>query len=131
MKKPYNYLLFVVLVAGSFLSGYWDSRRLSSVDESSSKRRVLYYVDPMNPSNTYNRPGRAPCGMKLEPVYADEETAAPAAPPADEDASNRCVLHYVDPMNPNHTSAKPGLAPSGMKFEPVFADEKATGPPPS
>jgi len=36
-------------------------------------RRVLYYVDPMHPSYTSDNPGIAPdCGMKLEPVYAEE-----------------------------------------------------------
>src|SRR5436853_4526272 len=36
-------------------------------------RRVLYYVDPMHPTYTSDRPGTAPdCGMELEPVYAEE-----------------------------------------------------------
>ncbi len=47
-------------------------------------RRILYYVDPMNPSHTSDKPGIAPCGMKMEPVYADEgstgqESGRPAA----------------------------------------------------
>lgn len=42
---------------------------------------------------------------------------------ASEPASGRKILHYVDPMNPAHTSDKPGLAPCGMKMEPVYADE--------
>ena len=33
--------------------------------------QVLYYVDPMNPSFRSTEPGVAPCGMPLEPVYAD------------------------------------------------------------
>ncbi len=46
-------------------------------------RRILYYVDPMNPAHTSDKPGIAPCGMKMEPVYADEGSPgqAPAAPP--------------------------------------------------
>ena len=32
-------------------------------------------------------------------------------------------MHYVDPMNPSHTSQEPGLAPCGMKMEPVYADD--------
>ena len=35
-------------------------------------RRVLYYVDPMNPTNRSEKPGKAPDGMDLVPVYADE-----------------------------------------------------------
>ena len=35
------------------------------------EREVLYYVDPVNPSFRSPEPGTAPCGMALEPVYAD------------------------------------------------------------
>ncbi len=43
-------------------------------------RSVLYYRDPMHPSYTSDRPGKAPdCGMELEPVYAAEGDAVPAA----------------------------------------------------
>jgi Cu(I)/Ag(I) efflux system membrane fusion protein len=57
--------------------------RTVSVERSgaaSGKRRVLYYVDPMHPGYTSDKPGVAPdCGMQLEPVYADGLTA-PASP---------------------------------------------------
>ena len=36
---------------------------------SSGGRKILYYVDPMNPAHTSPDPGLAPCGMKMEPVY--------------------------------------------------------------
>jgi len=37
-------------------------------------RTPAYYRDPMHPSYTSSRPGKAPdCGMDLEPVYADAE----------------------------------------------------------
>jgi len=43
-------------------------------------RTVLYYRDPMHPSYTSDRPGKAPdCGMELEPVYAAEGDAIPNA----------------------------------------------------
>jgi len=35
---------------------------------------VLYYVDPMNPAHRSARPGKAPDGMDLEPVYSGGET---------------------------------------------------------
>ena len=53
-------------------------------------RRVLYYRDPMHPSYTSPKPGKAPdCGMDLEPVYAGQtgstqgsmEDAIPTPPP--------------------------------------------------
>ena len=37
-------------------------------------------------------------------------------------SGGRQVLYYVDPMNPSHTSDQPGLAPCGMKMEPVYTD---------
>lgn len=40
-------------------------------------RQVLYYVDPMHPSYKSDKPGIAPdCGMKLEPVYAEDLKSA-------------------------------------------------------
>ena len=43
-------------------------------------RRVLYWVDPMHPDYKSDRPGIAPdCGMALEPVYADSNSATTAA----------------------------------------------------
>jgi Cu(I)/Ag(I) efflux system membrane fusion protein len=45
-----------------------------------SERKVLYWVDPMHPQYTSDRPGKAPdCGMDLVPVYADggPEASAP------------------------------------------------------
>jgi multidrug efflux pump subunit AcrA (membrane-fusion protein)/YHS domain-containing protein len=68
-------LLFVILLALplAFLAG-----RLSDPGEhASASRKILYYVDPMNPSFRSPEPGIAPCGMPFEPVYA--EGAAPAA----------------------------------------------------
>jgi RND family efflux transporter MFP subunit len=35
--------------------------------------KVLYYVDPMNPTNKSDKPGKAPCGMDLVPVYDEEK----------------------------------------------------------
>jgi len=46
-------------------------------------RRVLYWVDPMHPAYRSAKPGTAPdCGMKLQPVYA-EEAAGALLPPED------------------------------------------------
>ncbi|MGC2691785.1 MAG: efflux RND transporter periplasmic adaptor subunit, partial [Desulfobaccales bacterium] len=44
-------------------------------------RKILYWVDPMDPSYVRDKPGKAPCGMDLVPVYAKEGGAA-AAPGA-------------------------------------------------
>ncbi|MGA2228751.1 MAG: efflux RND transporter periplasmic adaptor subunit [Syntrophobacteraceae bacterium] len=38
--------------------------------------KILYYVDPMNPSNKSEKPGKAPCGMDLVPIYDEEQPGA-------------------------------------------------------
>lgn len=71
MKKYLYVCSFILLLAITFLSGYWYSQRTSPNSASSGGRKILYYVDPMNPGHRYDKPGIAPCGMALEPVYAD------------------------------------------------------------
>ena len=39
-------------------------------------RTMLYYVDAMNPAYKSDKPGMAPDGMALQPVYADEPARA-------------------------------------------------------
>ena len=49
--------------------------RYHSPSEAGGKtgRHALYYVDPMHPAYRSDKPGIAPdCGMKLEPVFADD-----------------------------------------------------------
>jgi Cu(I)/Ag(I) efflux system membrane fusion protein len=36
------------------------------------ERKILYYTDAMNPGSRYEKPGKAPDGMNLVPVYAEE-----------------------------------------------------------
>jgi len=61
----------VLLLAGSFLAGAWVSHRPAHLASADGGGKVLYWVDPMHPSYTSDKPGIAPdCGMPLEPVYA-------------------------------------------------------------
>ncbi len=47
------------------------------------ERKILYYQDPMHPWYKSDKPGVAPdCGMKLVPVYADEQPGQTSAPGA-------------------------------------------------
>src|SRR5208337_1000001 len=39
-------------------------------------RKVKYWVDPMDPTYVRDKPGKAPCGMDLVPVYEEEGGAA-------------------------------------------------------
>jgi RND family efflux transporter MFP subunit len=63
-------ILLVALLPAAFLAGWFASRGGGSA-AGRGERKVLYYVDPMNPSFRSPDPGTAPCGMPLEPVYAD------------------------------------------------------------
>ena len=77
MKKPYFILLFLV-IAGTFRAGSGYGQRAVGPDPAGA-RKILYYVDPMNPTHTSDKPGFAPCGMAMEPVYADEEGSSKVA----------------------------------------------------
>ncbi len=70
MRKSTVLLLMLTIAAGFFLAGYWYSRH-SAGNIPAGGRKVLYYVDPMNPGFKSDKAGLAPCGMPLEPVYAD------------------------------------------------------------
>jgi Cu(I)/Ag(I) efflux system membrane fusion protein len=78
MKRLAFIVLGIVLLAGAFFAGLWYGSRDSVSAAPEGGRKILYYVDPMNPSHTSDKPGLAPCGMKMEPVYEDQESATPA-----------------------------------------------------
>jgi RND family efflux transporter MFP subunit len=40
------------------------------------ERKILYWTDVMNPGNRYDKPGKAPDGMDLVPVYEEESPGA-------------------------------------------------------
>jgi YHS domain-containing protein len=78
MRSRTLLILLGLLLPSAFLAGWLASPggRPSAPDA----RRVLYYVDPMNPAFHSPSPGTAPCGMPLEPVFADG-AGAPAGGP--------------------------------------------------
>jgi len=78
VKKIAVPIALVIVAILAFLAGSWYAGR-SQGDVGAGERKVLYYVDPMNPALTSDKPGIAPCGMPLEPVYADEDPGARAA----------------------------------------------------
>jgi RND family efflux transporter MFP subunit len=45
------------------------------------ERKILYWQDPMNPAHRSDKPGKAPDGMDLVPVYADEAATGEGLPP--------------------------------------------------
>jgi hypothetical protein len=76
MKKFLFLFLLLILLIASFRGGTWYSQRWTGEkDDFGGERRILHYVDPMNPTNVSEKPGLAPCGMPMEPVYDDRELA--------------------------------------------------------
>ncbi|MBZ5553620.1 MAG: efflux RND transporter periplasmic adaptor subunit [Acidobacteriia bacterium] len=120
--------LFILIAVVVLAGGYWlYSRGFSVVGVSKSsapqqpvskapgERKILYWVDSMNPAYRSDRPGKAPDGMDLVPVYAEGYSAT--AP------GERKILYWMDPMHPAYKSDKPGTAPDcGMTLVPVYAD---------
>lgn len=127
--KTRRFLGISVLIALAFLAGFvyarWAGGSLKTAAGGKGGRKILYYVDPMHPAYKSDKPGIAPdCGMKLEPVYADQG-ASPAS-----SGEERKILHYKDPQDPSYTSDKPGLNPeTGNELEPVYTDAGTTGAP--
>jgi len=71
MKRLLYCTVVLVLVAAAYWTGSQRGAQQSRSHASPDSRKILYYVDPMNPSHTSAEPGKAPCGMDLEPIYAD------------------------------------------------------------
>jgi membrane fusion protein, copper/silver efflux system len=80
MKKLITFFMLVGVVISAYVLGTWRGQRQSAPDQTAGARKILYYVDPMNPAHTSSQPGLAPCGMKMEPVYADETARSVGAP---------------------------------------------------
>ncbi len=82
--KIFRVLLVFLLILTAFAGGYvyarWHAFSGASKASATKERRVLYYVDSMHPEFKSDKPGPAPDGMALVPVYADESPSPSAAP---------------------------------------------------
>lgn len=125
--KAIKSLLLLVVIGAAFGGGYIfraAKAPRTAGDAAKGERKILYYVDPMHPAYKSDKPGIAPdCGMKLEPVYADEGPGRPTP------KSSGKILYYRDPQAPSYTADKPGLNPeTGNTLEPVYAEAPAPAP---
>jgi hypothetical protein len=60
-KSLYTYaILLLVIILGAFMLGSWSARGGAGKSQDSKGRRILHYVDPMNPAHTSPEPGLAP-----------------------------------------------------------------------
>ncbi len=119
----------IVVVAGALSGGKVIAafqRDRGQQQAPSGERKVLYWYDAMNPQHHYDKPGKAPDGMDLVPMYAGQ-----AASPVEKAnttpalSGQRKILYWYDPMHPKYKSDKPGTAPDcGMKLVPKYADDQ-------
>jgi len=83
MNKKRLFVFVIAILAGALVLYFWldgrqntgDAKASGQADQPAGKkeRKVLYYVDPMNPAFRSDKPGKAADGMDLTPVYADDE----------------------------------------------------------
>ena len=123
--KAFAVLLLIALAFG----GGYVMRATRSTSTASTARKILYYVDAMNPAFKSDKPGIAPDGMALQPVYADEPTASGGTSGTDGHAGHT-ILFYQDPQDPKYHADKPGLNPeTGNTLEAVYAEAASVVPP--
>ena len=127
MKSIAKLIVVAVLVAGALGAGYWwgSAKRGPSMANSQSaatpERKVLYYRNPMAPSDTSPTPKKAPDGMDFAPVYADRESGASAG------GAKGKILYYRNPMGLPDSSPAPKKDPMGMEYIPVYEGEEPQG----
>jgi RND family efflux transporter MFP subunit len=102
---------------------------------------VLYWYDAMSPDHHFDKPGKAPDGMDLVPMYTKNTASLPAsasnASPASAGSAQapapgigeRKILYWFDPMHPAYKSDRPGIAPDcGMTLVPKYENDDAKIP---
>jgi len=116
-------VVFGVLYGGEVVSAFQHDHGQQAA---SGERKVLYWYDAMSPEHHYNKPGKAPDGMDLVPMYADQVTPpAQNASGVTASKSERKILYWYDPMHPQYKSDKPGKAPDcGMELVPKYANDQ-------
>ncbi len=69
-------LVFIVFIAGMLAHYFWQNQS-STPSPVQSKRKILYWVAPMDPNYRRDKPGKSPMGMDLVPAYADLQSDEP------------------------------------------------------
>jgi RND family efflux transporter MFP subunit len=109
----------LVVLGAAFGGGYWFATTRGGGEDAQTgrgSRKILYWHDPMHPSYKSDKPGIAPdCGMRLEPVYADEAGGGGSQKPQGK------VGYYYDPEQPQYRSDKAGINPeTGNDLVPMY-----------
>ncbi|HCJ1116613.1 TPA: efflux RND transporter periplasmic adaptor subunit [Legionella pneumophila] len=72
MKRRFIEILALIIVFITGMSVYHLWQTYFAKISAESKRKILYWVAPMDPSYRRDKPGKSPMGMDLVPVYADQ-----------------------------------------------------------
>ncbi|MFC1728923.1 efflux RND transporter periplasmic adaptor subunit [candidate division KSB1 bacterium] len=90
--------------------------RIFSSNNEESGRKIAYWVAPMDPAYTSDKPGKSPMGMDLVPVYEDEVSGQPAGQRTEEGVPG-VDFYYSCGMHPDVHELEPGNCPiCGMKL---------------
>ena len=117
-------IMIVVVAAASGVGYWWGASRSAPVGSApgqasaTAERKILYYRNPMVPTDTSPVPKKAPDGMDYVPVYADEVAGAQTDKPKGK------ILYYRNPMGLPDTSPVPKKDPMGMDYIPVYEGEE-------
>ena len=123
MKKIGIYALLVAagIIAGAFGYGlYTNNSSPSDTHTHLSEDGKTLYTCGMHPNIIEEEPGDCPiCGMKLQPI---KNTSAKSSAKK----SERKIIYWRAPMNPNEVYDKPGKSRMGMDLVPVYEDEASS-----
>ena len=127
MNRTVLIVTTIVLAGASLAIGYWwgANRPVPSASQAAegkagtkAERKVLYYRNPMAPTDTSPVPKKAPDGMDFVAVYAEDATEARTNEPKGK------ILYYRNPMGLPDTSPVPKKDQMGMDYIAVYADEE-------
>ncbi len=88
------------------------------------KRKIKYWVAPMDANYRRDEPGKSPMGMDLVPIY--EEIAEESVVASPKLTEKRKIKYWVAPMDANYRRDSPGKSPMGMDLVPIYEELEET-----
>ena len=77
-KLPWILTILLTITVVVLLVARPSTKPAATAGAPAAGKKVLFWVDSMNPNYKSDKPGKAPDGMDLVPVYADGQTQAPS-----------------------------------------------------
>lgn len=84
------------------------------------KRKIKYWVAPMDANYRRDKPGKSPMGMDLVPMYEELEEKPNTV--KEMVSTKRKIKYWVAPMDANYRRDKPGKSPMGMDLVPMYEE---------